>query len=156
VQPYQKQQRRCGDKVSQVANGVALWPQVCFAISACVAIVLDEKDATIYIYRGLVYEKMHDFKSALKDYDKSKMLDSLNPESWYNIGNVHFKLEKYQNSIKYYSRSLFIDPEQPKILYNRGLSYHYINDIESACYNMKKALEMGFEESNRYIKKNCK
>ncbi len=88
----------------------------------------DTKDFLIYSYRGNARSKMRLYGDAIDDFDKA--LD-FQPEN----------VMDYSNWVKNY--------------YNRGVAKYYMNNLEGACKDWNKALELGFGPAHDYILKYC-
>lgn len=88
----------------------------------------DTKDFLIYSYRGNARSKMRLYGDAIDDFDKA--LD-FQPEDIMN----------YSNWIKNY--------------FNRGVAKYYIQDMEGACKDWNKALELGFGPAHDYLLQYC-
>lgn len=85
-------------------------------------------DFLIFSFRGNAKSKMHYFGDAIEDFDKA--LD-LRPED----------IMDYSNWVKNY--------------FNRGVAKYYLDDLNGACRDWSKALELGFGPAHDYLMEYC-
>lgn len=85
-------------------------------------------DFLVFSFRGNAKSKMHYFGDAIEDFDKA--LD-LRPED----------IMDYSNWVKNY--------------FNRGVAKYYLDDLNGACRDWSKALELGFGPAHDYLMEYC-
>jgi len=88
----------------------------------------DADDFMLYAFRGNAYSKREQYTEAISDFDKAL---SLEPKDIMN----------YSNWVRNY--------------FNRGVSKYYLNDINGACKDWNKALELGFGQAHDYVLEYC-
>ena len=54
-----------------------------------------------------------------------------------------------------YSMALDLNPNNPDIYFNRGIARLKLNDASNACYDFKKAFNMGKKEALEYLQRHC-
>ena len=79
------------------------------------------------------------------------------------MGNAQSKLHRYNDAIASYDRALQLKPDDVldysnwvRNYFNRGVTKYYMNDMNGACNDWNKALEMGFGTAYQYIQEYCK
>ncbi len=102
---------------------------------------------------GMEYEKLADYKNALKHYKKALTL--IPNLSWIyndtkqmyarvhnNIGNVYFNLNNYPKAYEHYTKAIQLDPNYSQPYFNLGLFFRKqgITDLSIKYY--KKAIEL--------------
>lgn len=88
----------------------------------------DTDDFMIYAFRGNAYSKKEMYNDAISDFDRAL---SLQPKD----------IMDYSNWVRNY--------------FNRGVSKFYLNDLDGACKDWNKALELGFGQAHDYIMEYC-
>ena len=79
-------------------------------------------NSTIYVNRGVAYQKMMNNDAALNDYSKAILLDDKNSEVYLYRGFLYYKQEEYETAMNDFNTVIEIDPENPFAYYNRGIS----------------------------------
>jgi len=117
-----------------------------------------------YYNRGVLKYQMGDYPSAIDFFIKSL---EVNPETddfliFSYLGNARSKMHLYNDAIGDYDKALELKPKSVmdysdwiKNYYNRGVAKYFMDDLDGACRDWKKALEMGFGPAHDYITKFC-
>ena len=63
------------------------------------ALELDQKDAIIYVARGVAFLNLENHKQAIDDFTKALELDEKIAEAYYNRGFVYFNLGEHKQAI---------------------------------------------------------
>ena len=64
-------------------------------------------------------------------------------------------LKDYYGAIGDYSKSIEIDPDYTSAYVNRGFVKYNLNDIGGACKDVKKAVRLGFIDSQNFLGQEC-
>jgi len=104
------------------------WPASIDYFNQALQIRPNTDDFLIFSYRGNARSKMRLFTDAIDDFDRA--LDH-KPE----------EIMEYSNWVKNY--------------FNRGVAKYYLNDLEGACKDWNKALELGFGQAYFYVLDYC-
>lgn len=104
------------------------WPTAIDFFNQALMIRPNTQDFLIYSYRGNARSKMRLFSYAIDDFDKA--LD-IKPE----------EIMDYSNWVKNY--------------FNRGVAKYYLNDLDGACKDWNRALELGFGQAYFYVLDYC-
>lgn len=104
------------------------WPSAIDFFNQALSIRPNTNDFLIYSYRGNARSKMRLFSDAIDDFDKA--LD-IKPE----------EIMEYSNWVKNY--------------FNRGVAKYYLNDLDGACKDWNRALELGFGQAYFYVLDYC-
>ncbi len=104
------------------------WPSAIDFFNQALLIRPDTKDFLIFSYRGNARSKMRLFGDAIDDFDQA--LD-IKPED----------IMEYSNWVKNY--------------FNRGVAKYYLNDLDGACKDWNRALELGFGQAYFYVLDYC-
>ncbi len=135
------------------------------------AIKIDPKNATAHYYLGVCFEKQGNNDGALQKYNKAIQLKSDYIEAIYSKGNLQYNLKQYDPAITTLNKIVQLYTEKklaPNQLlgttyYNIAMSYSYLNSIDNAIVNFKKAIEINpqnayahYNLGMAYYKKNQK
>ncbi len=128
--------------------------------------VVDSTDSLYLSYynQGVLKYQMGDYPTAIELFVKSL---SINPDVqnfliYSYLGNARSKMHLYNDAIGDYDKALELKPKTildyadwTKNYYNRGVAKYFMDDLNGACHDWKKALEMGFGPAHDYITKFC-
>lgn len=107
-----------------------------------------------YINRGLIYFIQKLYKESLSDFDKAIALENNNLEAIENRAIVRAVLGR-KDAIEDFNKAVD-NPQVPDEYYNRAIymiNYKYKGNY---CADLKKALQLGFNEAQEVIKEKCK
>lgn len=94
------------------------------------AIDLDPRNATAFLFRGIVYEALHRHKEAVADFDRTIQLDPKAAEAYNRRGSERFKLGQIKESITDFDRFLELRPDEKPGHWKRGISYYYAGQFD--------------------------
>lgn len=123
------------------------------------AIKLNPNVSDYYFVRGHINEDCVGFEEAFADYNKAIELDSLNVGAY--LGRAHmwgelgyFDYEK--RCLADYNKAIELNPYEGALYFNRGQLKESMGDMEGACKDWKRAVELGFGDLEQYSKRcNC-
>jgi tetratricopeptide (TPR) repeat protein len=104
------------------------WPSAIDYFNEALRIDPDPDDFLIFSFRGNARSKMRRYNDAIDDFDKA--------------------LDMQPNDIMDYSNWV-------KNYFNRGVSKYYLDDLDGACRDWNKALELGFGQAHDFIMDYC-
>jgi tetratricopeptide (TPR) repeat protein len=104
---------------------------------------------------GTLYMKQNDYANAIIYFSKCM---ALKPSEflYQNRATSYFYLKKYKEAIDDYTMSLQINSSLSDAYFNRGVCYLYLQQIDLACADWKKASAMGYEKAAELMGKYCK
>jgi tetratricopeptide (TPR) repeat protein len=117
-----------------------------------------------YYNWGVVRYQMGDYTNAIRYFKKAV---AQNPETddfmIYSFrGNAYSKKEMYNDAISDFDRALSLQPKDlmdysnwVRNYFNRGVSKFYLDDLDGACKDWNKALELGFGQAHDYVMEYC-
>lgn len=86
--------------------------------------------------------------SAIRLFEASLMIDSVNANVYANMGDARWQVEEYKGAIRAYERSLQLNGgDQARIYYRIGLCYQALDNYDSACKNFNRGLELAPDSS---------
>jgi len=106
-------------------------------ISTC-----DVYDASAYYGRGLAYDKLGDFHSAIDNYTKAI---KANPNYWkayFNRGCVYYDLKKYELAIRDFSIAIKLNPIDADAYLIRGSAKIKLGRVKDGYRDVRKAYKL--------------
>ena len=101
-------------------------------------------DYEIYFWKGLVYYKKDDFKTALDYFDKSISLKPAKGEVYSWRGLTRYKLKMIDDAIADYCQAISMDPKDAAAFVNRAIAYNDKGNYKQAWDDINTAGKMGF------------
>jgi tetratricopeptide (TPR) repeat protein len=125
----------------------------------------DTNNGEAYYTRAFyVKEKMGDYKGALDDYTKAIGFltgDTMNEcKAYCNRGHAKFMMKDYRGALQDLETAISLNPSDPYIYRNRALIFIEIKNKPMICFDLKKALDLGFteqygDEAEKLMKQYC-
>ena len=135
------------------------------------AIKLDKKYSEAINNLGTVHYANRSYRRAVGQYKKALQLAPNSASIHSNLGTAHFARKKYKDAAEEYEKALALDPEvfehrnshgvllQERTVQERAKFHYYLSKtyaksgaIERALLYMRKALEEGFNEKDKFRK----
>lgn len=86
----------------------------------------------------------------IRDYDQAsgtlaKLIeeDSTDPSNYYRLGLIHYDQDHYENAVAQFSKAIQFDEDHLQALEMRGSSFLRKNEIEKACEDWQRAMNLG-------------
>ena len=99
--------------------------------------------AGTYINRGVIKLRLKAFESAKQDFDMAIRADKTLGEAYVNRGAALIALKRYPEGLADIDKGIALGSEEPeKAWYNRGLAHEKLDDMKSAYFDYRKALEL--------------
>jgi len=122
------------------------------------AIELNPQYADAYNNRGIAKKNgLQDYTGAIADYTKAIELNPQDAIAYNNRGNAKQNgLKDYTGAIADYTKAIEINPQDGLAYNNRGVAYQALGKGDLACWDFRKAIELG--ENNHApdnFKKHC-
>ena len=105
--------------------------------------------------RGLARLKLLEYVYAMEDFNTALFINPNFAEAKGNKGYALFLQEEYDSALQVFTEILQEDANNGKILFNRGIVKEMLRDELGACDDWNKALDLGIQEAQQYLK-NCK
>ncbi len=125
---------------------------------------LDPSNKDVIFNRAYyVKQKTGDYKGAIEDYNI--YIDSFKQKDdgfvYSNMGYCKYMLNDFEAAMSDINKSLELNANNPMAYKNRALVYLSTENIDIACDDLHKALELGFtkkfgKEAEELASKNCK
>ncbi|MEM1136919.1 MAG: tetratricopeptide repeat protein [Bacteroidota bacterium] len=125
------------------------------------AIVYFPEEPDLYYYCGDALQALKRYNKALEAYDKA-ILMSGDDETveylylyYFNRGNTYLKMERFRSALRDFNKTIALEPYYHGAFNNRGYTKFNLQDKTGACYDWRKALELGNKTVGKYITKYC-
>jgi tetratricopeptide (TPR) repeat protein len=107
--------------------------------------------------KGIIYQKIKDFKSAIVEFTKAININtSNNPEILYfNRGVSHSELDLFKEAMSDFNYSIELNNKIGIVFYNRAMLYAYQGNKDSCCADLEKAIELGHKELDKDLLDYC-
>jgi tetratricopeptide (TPR) repeat protein len=119
------------------------------------ALVLDTTDGVAYYNRANEKMLTGDFIGAVEDYQNSLLIDSTNISTLFLLAEAKIKINDLAGALNTYSAIIKLDSSSAKAYYLRGVSEINLKMNDEACYDFKKAGELGYFDAYEMTKKYC-
>jgi len=125
------------------------------------AILLDPSERITYFNRGILKNKLQDYKGVIEDLEKANSLGLRNAQLNNYLGAAYYNTGDYNKAINNFKIAIEIKPDYVEAYNNLGATLGAQNKIEESTYYIEKALQIEPEnaESHRnrgiiYVKRN--
>jgi len=105
--------------------------------------------------RGLTKKMIGDYTGALDDLNSAIESYPNNYKLYKNRGNLNFLFGLHLNAIDDYTSSIKSNPKYAEAYYNRGLTFLLLHDPISACSDLQRSLDLGYNEAKQVMKYFC-
>ena len=95
--------------------------------------------------------KNEDFKTAIKDFEKSIDKDSNLKDAYFNAGVAYSKINDLQKSVNYYNKVLELDPNDSRAYTNLAYLEVDMNEYDSALIKINKSIKINNKNLNSYL-----
>ena len=124
-------------------------------LKECNKIFKNRQDASrIYTQKAWKYFDKNDFDTAMKRFNQSWLLDSLNEETYWGFGNILGLQMKPEESLWYFDKSIKINPNNSNVWLGLGISHGQIFSKTKNQDQLDKAIEY-FKKSIQLNPKNA-
>jgi tetratricopeptide (TPR) repeat protein len=117
---------------------------------------LNQSIPDAYFYRALCKLQSGDLANSIADFDKTIELSPDNLSAIFYKSNTKYLLKDFEGAKKDLSQLIDANPKIPNGYALRGLCDVELGNKKAGCEDFYKAKELGFQEADSLIKKNCK
>ncbi|MBQ7499002.1 MAG: tetratricopeptide repeat protein [Selenomonas sp.] len=100
------------------------------------------KDASAYVYRGIVYSKRGETDKAMADFTSALRHAPKSTAARYNLALMETQQGREKDALKTYNQLIKDTPTLPQAWYNRGLLLLKANKHKEAAKDFEKVLEL--------------
>ena len=106
------------------------------------AIDLDERNASLWVYKGNIHFDRKEYQDAASCYAKATELDPNLSAAWGNLGLAQEALKDYAAAVESAEKRLTLDPTSAVGWVNKGSCLDQLSRLEEAAASYLKALEL--------------
>jgi tetratricopeptide (TPR) repeat protein len=119
-------------------------------LNECDKIFKNRQQASrVYTKKAWGYFYKNDFDAAMKRFNQSWLLDSLNEETYWGFGNILGMQMKPEESLIYFDKSIRINPNNSNVWLGLGISHGQIfsktenqDQLDKAIEYLKKSIQL--------------
>ena len=119
------------------------------------ALALGTTDGIAYYNRANEKMIMGDIKGAIDDYKNYLVIDSTDISALYILAEAQTYINDITGALESYDKIIRLDSTSAKAYYLRGTGEISLKKNDQACYNFKKAGNLGYFQAYEMIKKYC-
>lgn len=108
----------------------------------------------VYFDRSVAYAQMEEYDLALADLNRVLQYDPQDLDAYHNRGAIYLKTMYFEEAMLDYSY-VISQREDAAAYYNRGYARFYLNDVDGACADWNKAVELGLEKAKQLTTDYC-
>ncbi|HOU95021.1 MAG TPA: tetratricopeptide repeat protein [Bacteroidales bacterium] len=82
-------------------------------------------------------------------------LNPNDPECFTDRANAYFSAKSWELAEKDYGMALDLKPDLPEVWLNKGIALINLTRIEDACFDFRKAFELGNKQASSWISRYC-
>ena len=105
-------------------------------------IKLDPNDIAAYNNRGVAKNYLHDYQSAIADFDKVIELDPSKALVYYNNGVVKNQIANYQSAITDFDKAIELGFNSVEVYYHRASAKVHLDKYNAALSDYDKVIEL--------------
>ncbi len=106
------------------------------------AIKLNPKDATAYLYRGIALYFSGAVRDAIADYTEAIRLDANFADAYFERARAYLMLGDYKNSVANYTEMIRVDPKDVEAYRARGYALVFLGENQSAIADYTEAIRL--------------
>lgn len=106
--------------------------------------------------RGYAKFQSGDFEGAKTDFDRAIRIYPNDAEVFFWRAYTKYRLRyRASSEIADYNRAILLRPDYAEAYFNRGQAKIKNRQLRSGCIDLKKALELGYEEAETHVRIHC-
>jgi len=105
--------------------------------------------------RAMLFRDMKRFLEAIIDYNKVVKAEITYYKAYRERGICRIAIKDYENAADDFTRFLIFEPNNGEVYYYRGMARIAVNELMDGCLDLSTALEKGYKDAEKAIKKNC-
>jgi tetratricopeptide (TPR) repeat protein len=115
------------------------------------AIKLQPDDETYYYNRGVAYDNLGQYQSAIKDYNQAIRLRPDYAEAFYNMGIIYNEIGQYQHAVEDFNEAIRLQPNDVEAYHGRGCAYDKLGQYQRAIEDYNQTIRLMPNYTKAYI-----
>ena len=116
---------------------------------------INDKYLLAYMGRATVQMDQRDYENAITDFDKVISINKYYTPAYKGRGLARMQMKNFSQAVKDFDLYLEIEDPDGYVLYQRGMAKMLSNNLLQGCLDLSSALELGFKDAEKAIKKFC-
>ncbi len=116
---------------------------------------VNEKYLLAYMGRASVLMDQRDYEGAILDYDKALSINKYYSPAYKGRALAKMELRKFPDAVTDFNQYLEIEDPDGYVIYERGIAKILSNNLLQGCLDLSSALELGYKDAEKAIKKFC-
>lgn len=109
-----------------------------------------------YFGRGYAKFQKGDFEGAKTDFDRAIRIYPNDAEVFFWRAYTKYRLRyRASSEIADYNRAILLRPDYAEAYFNRGQAKIKNRQLRSGCNDLRKALELGYQEAETHVRIHC-
>ncbi len=96
------------------------------------SLIKEERNSTLYHFRGFTYIGERDFNSAINDFKEALLINPTDTGCYYNLAYTQYLIEDYQNALINFTKAINLGSDKLDAYYFRGIIKSELGDIRGA------------------------
>jgi tetratricopeptide (TPR) repeat protein len=106
--------------------------------------------------RGYAKFQSGDYKGAKTDFDRAIRIYPNDPDVFFWRAYTKYRLRySAASEIADYNRAILLNPDYAEAYFNRGQAKIKNRQLSSGCIDLRKALELGFQDAENQVRIHC-
>jgi len=97
---------------------------------------------SVLVNRAFAYQKIQEYRAAIKDLTAAIKKEPLNPIGWHTRGMVYYESENYEDALGDFMKAIELNDNNHIAYFNLGMTYYKLNDKANACTYFHKACRL--------------
>lgn len=127
-----------------------LRPMIEYSFNSFQATGSSLNDSTVYISRGLEFQYLGDFDSAIQEFSKAIKLYPELSEAYVHRGITYATQGKIENALSDFNQAITINPDDPEAYFNRGILYYERGELDRAIVDWTQAIDLNPDDNGDY------
>jgi tetratricopeptide (TPR) repeat protein len=116
----------------------------------------NEERAAFFNDLGVAKVKKGEYKEAFRFFEYAQQYNPGNTDVCINLGNVYVNLMMLPEAAQQFGRVISMKPASAEAYLFRGNTLHQMMNVDAACADWQKALELGMKQAGAMIEKYCR
>jgi len=104
---------------------------------------------------GEVHFENNKYLDALKAFNRALAMEDGVSTYYFNRGKTYAATGTYRYAASDFSMALDLEPDNPEIWFEKGLTDIELEEIQTACFDFRKAFQYGKYEAKEFIDRLC-
>jgi tetratricopeptide (TPR) repeat protein len=96
------------------------------------SLIAEERNSTLYHFRGFTYLRERDFISAINDFKEALLINPTDTGCYYNLAYTEYLIEDYQNALINFTKAINLGSDRLNAYFFRGIIKSELGDIRGA------------------------